>query len=93
MEDSPHKTPLVTDLLVKSGLTYTHLHMPTTKDHKLQEVGGVVSQITRSSMFLSPKMQILFVIRFFFSFKYNEKIVLKLSVSMLSFLLRVTPAG
>lgn len=40
VEDSPHKTPLVTDLLVKSGLTYTHLHMPTTKDHKLQEVGG-----------------------------------------------------
>ncbi len=38
VEDSPHKTPLVTDLLVKSGLTYTHLHMPTAKDRKLQEV-------------------------------------------------------
>uniref|UniRef100_A0A8C9ZJP3 Galactosylgalactosylxylosylprotein 3-beta-glucuronosyltransferase n=1 Tax=Sander lucioperca TaxID=283035 RepID=A0A8C9ZJP3_SANLU len=37
VEDSPHKTPLVTDLLVKSGLTYTHLHMPTAKDRKLQE--------------------------------------------------------
>lgn len=38
VEDSPHKTPLVSDLLVKSGLTYTHLHMPTAKDRKLQEV-------------------------------------------------------
>ncbi|XP_063326231.1 galactosylgalactosylxylosylprotein 3-beta-glucuronosyltransferase 3 [Pelmatolapia mariae] len=37
VEDSPHKTPLVTDLLMKSGLTYTHLHMPTAKDRKLQE--------------------------------------------------------
>ncbi|KAF3836934.1 hypothetical protein F7725_004398 [Dissostichus mawsoni] len=37
VEDSPHKTPLVSDLLVKSGLTYTHLHMPTAKDRKLQE--------------------------------------------------------
>ncbi|KAM7377473.1 hypothetical protein PAMA_013996 [Pampus argenteus] len=37
VEDSPHKTPLVTDLLVKSSLTYTHLHMPTAKDRKLQE--------------------------------------------------------
>lgn len=38
VEDSPHKTPLVTNLLTKSGLTYTHLHMPTAKDRKLQEV-------------------------------------------------------
>lgn len=38
VEDSPHKTPLVTDFLKKSGLTYTHLHMPTAKDRKLQEV-------------------------------------------------------
>ncbi|XP_056298307.1 galactosylgalactosylxylosylprotein 3-beta-glucuronosyltransferase 3 isoform X2 [Pseudoliparis swirei] len=37
VEDSPHKTPLVTDLMVKSGLTYTHLHMPTAKDRKLLE--------------------------------------------------------
>ncbi|XP_060887116.1 galactosylgalactosylxylosylprotein 3-beta-glucuronosyltransferase 3 isoform X1 [Labrus mixtus] len=37
VEDSPHKTPLVGDLLVKSGLAYTHLHMPTAKDRKLQE--------------------------------------------------------
>ncbi|TDG99869.1 hypothetical protein EPR50_G00198600 [Perca flavescens] len=37
VEDSPHKTPLVTDLLVKSGLTYTHLYMLTAKDRKLQE--------------------------------------------------------
>ena len=41
VEDSPHKTPLVTDLLVKSGLSFTHLHMPTAKDRKLQEVGTV----------------------------------------------------
>lgn len=41
MEDSPHKTPLVTDLLMKSGLTYTHLHMPTAKDRKLQEVCSI----------------------------------------------------
>lgn len=40
VEDSPHKTPLVTDFLMKSGLTYTHLHVPTAKDRKLQEVGG-----------------------------------------------------
>lgn len=39
VEDSPHKTPLVTDFLKKSGLTYTHLHMPTATDRKLQEVG------------------------------------------------------
>lgn len=38
VEDSPHKTPLVTDFLKKSGLTYTHLHMSTAKDRKLQEV-------------------------------------------------------
>lgn len=38
VEDSPHKTPLVTDFLMKSGLTYTHLHVPTAKDRKLQEV-------------------------------------------------------
>lgn len=37
VEDSPHKTPLVTDLLLKSSLTYTHLHMPTAKDRKLHE--------------------------------------------------------
>uniref|UniRef100_A0A674MEW5 Galactosylgalactosylxylosylprotein 3-beta-glucuronosyltransferase n=1 Tax=Takifugu rubripes TaxID=31033 RepID=A0A674MEW5_TAKRU len=37
VEDSPHKTPLVTDFLMKSGLTYTHLHVPTAKDRKLQE--------------------------------------------------------
>uniref|UniRef100_A0A3P9HNL8 Galactosylgalactosylxylosylprotein 3-beta-glucuronosyltransferase n=2 Tax=Oryzias latipes TaxID=8090 RepID=A0A3P9HNL8_ORYLA len=37
VEDSPQKTPLVTDLLKKSGLVYTHLHVPTAKDHKLQE--------------------------------------------------------
>lgn len=38
VEDSPHKTPLVTNFLMKSGLTYTHLHVPTAKDRKLQEV-------------------------------------------------------
>ncbi|KAM8880780.1 galactosylgalactosylxylosylprotein 3-beta-glucuronosyltransferase 3 [Synchiropus splendidus] len=37
VEDSPHKTPLVTDFLEKSTLTYTHLHMPTARDRKLQE--------------------------------------------------------
>uniref|UniRef100_A0A1A8ML15 Galactosylgalactosylxylosylprotein 3-beta-glucuronosyltransferase n=1 Tax=Nothobranchius pienaari TaxID=704102 RepID=A0A1A8ML15_9TELE len=37
VEDSPQKTPLVTDLLMKSGLTYTHLHVPTAKERKLQE--------------------------------------------------------
>lgn len=42
VEDSPHKTPLVTDLLMKSGLTYTHLHMPTAKDRKLQEVRSIL---------------------------------------------------
>ncbi|KAF6715918.1 Galactosylgalactosylxylosylprotein 3-beta-glucuronosyltransferase 3 [Oryzias melastigma] len=38
VEDSPQKTPLVSDLLKKSGLIYTHLHVPTAKDQKLQEV-------------------------------------------------------
>lgn len=37
VEDSPHKTPLVTNFLSKSGLTYTHLHVPTAKERKLQE--------------------------------------------------------
>ncbi|XP_068611811.1 galactosylgalactosylxylosylprotein 3-beta-glucuronosyltransferase 3 [Brachionichthys hirsutus] len=37
VEDSPHKTPLVTNFLLKSGLTFTHLHMLTPKDSKLQE--------------------------------------------------------
>ncbi|KAM9718378.1 galactosylgalactosylxylosylprotein 3-beta-glucuronosyltransferase 3 [Menidia menidia] len=37
VEDSPQKTALVTDLLMKSGLTYTHLHMLTAKDRKLKE--------------------------------------------------------
>lgn len=45
VEDSPHKTPLVTDLLVKSGLTHTHLHMPTAKDRKLQEVGSDMAAV------------------------------------------------
>ncbi|XP_028329669.1 galactosylgalactosylxylosylprotein 3-beta-glucuronosyltransferase 3 [Gouania willdenowi] len=37
VEDSPRKTALVTDLLKKSGLVYTHLHFLTAKDRKLQE--------------------------------------------------------
>nr|XP_057924446.1 galactosylgalactosylxylosylprotein 3-beta-glucuronosyltransferase 3 [Doryrhamphus excisus]XP_057924447.1 galactosylgalactosylxylosylprotein 3-beta-glucuronosyltransferase 3 [Doryrhamphus excisus] len=37
VEDSNHKTPLVRDLLAKSGLTYTHLHVATAKERKLQE--------------------------------------------------------
>lgn len=37
VEDSPHKTALVTNLLMKSGLTYTHLHMPTATERKLHE--------------------------------------------------------
>lgn len=45
VEDSPHKTPLVTDFLAKSGLTYTHLHVPTDKDRKLQEVGRGVRDL------------------------------------------------
>lgn len=40
VEDSPHKTPLVTNFLTKSGLTYTHLHVPTAKERKLQEVSA-----------------------------------------------------
>lgn len=46
VEDSPHKTPLVTDFLMKSGLTYTHLHVPTAKDRKLQEVGAMDANAT-----------------------------------------------
>lgn len=52
MEDSPQKTPLVIDLLVKSGLTYTHLQVPTAKDRKLQEV-GLVEPNNQLSFFLS----------------------------------------
>ncbi|XP_015251386.1 PREDICTED: galactosylgalactosylxylosylprotein 3-beta-glucuronosyltransferase 3 [Cyprinodon variegatus] len=37
VEDSQHKTALVTNFLMKSGLTYTHLHIPTAKERKLQE--------------------------------------------------------
>ncbi|XP_061565440.1 galactosylgalactosylxylosylprotein 3-beta-glucuronosyltransferase 3 [Cololabis saira] len=37
VEDSPRKTTLVTNLLMKSGLNYTHLNVPTAKDRKLQE--------------------------------------------------------
>lgn len=37
VEDSPHKTALVTNFLMKSGLTYTHLHMPTATERKLHE--------------------------------------------------------
>ncbi|KAJ3604222.1 hypothetical protein NHX12_028963 [Muraenolepis orangiensis] len=37
VEDSPHKTPLVGDLLAQSGLTFTHLHTPTPKERKLQD--------------------------------------------------------
>ncbi|KAL7880254.1 hypothetical protein SRHO_G00025080 [Serrasalmus rhombeus] len=37
VEDAPHKTPLVRDFLAASGLTYTHLHMLTPKERKLQE--------------------------------------------------------
>lgn len=46
VEDSPHKTPLVTDFLMKSGLTYTHLHVPTAKDRKLQEVRAMEANAT-----------------------------------------------
>lgn len=38
VEDSPHRTPLVAELLRRSGLTYTHLHVATAKERKLQEV-------------------------------------------------------
>lgn len=54
VEDSPHKTPLVSDLLVKSGLTYTHLHMPTAKDRKLQEVGRDVGDLWRHKSSVLP---------------------------------------
>lgn len=37
MEDSPNKTALVSEFLAHSGLTYTHLHVPTPRDRKLQE--------------------------------------------------------
>ncbi|KAM9834307.1 galactosylgalactosylxylosylprotein 3-beta-glucuronosyltransferase 3 isoform 1-T7 [Syngnathus typhle] len=37
VEDSQHKTPLVGQLLAKSGLAYTHLHVATAKERKLQE--------------------------------------------------------
>lgn len=37
VEDSSSPTPLVTNFLAGSGLTYTHLHMLTPKDRKLQE--------------------------------------------------------
>lgn len=37
VEDSPNKTTLVTQFLAHSGLTYTHLHVPTPRDRKLQE--------------------------------------------------------
>ncbi|XP_023994696.2 galactosylgalactosylxylosylprotein 3-beta-glucuronosyltransferase 3 [Salvelinus sp. IW2-2015] len=37
VEDSPHKTPLVSGFLASSGLAYTHLHTPTPRDRKLQE--------------------------------------------------------
>ncbi|XP_036404734.1 galactosylgalactosylxylosylprotein 3-beta-glucuronosyltransferase 3 isoform X1 [Megalops cyprinoides] len=37
VEDSPHKTVLVSEFLVRSGLTYTHLHVPTPRESKLQE--------------------------------------------------------
>lgn len=37
MEDAAQPTPLVTDFLAASGLTYTHLHKLTPKDTKLQE--------------------------------------------------------
>ncbi|XP_051509178.1 galactosylgalactosylxylosylprotein 3-beta-glucuronosyltransferase 3-like [Myxocyprinus asiaticus] len=37
VEDAPQPTPLVTDFLASSGLTYTHLHKLTPKDRKLQE--------------------------------------------------------
>ncbi|KAJ8338039.1 hypothetical protein SKAU_G00370050 [Synaphobranchus kaupii] len=37
VEDSPDKTALVSEFLAHSGLTYTHLHVPTPRDRKLQE--------------------------------------------------------
>jgi len=35
VEDSENKTPLVGNLLAKSGLSYTHLHAATPKEWKL----------------------------------------------------------
>ncbi|XP_062849282.1 galactosylgalactosylxylosylprotein 3-beta-glucuronosyltransferase 3 [Trichomycterus rosablanca] len=37
VEDSPSPTPLVSNFLAASGLTYTHLHTMTPKERKLQE--------------------------------------------------------
>lgn len=37
MEDAPQPTPLVSDFLAASGLTYTHLYKLTPRDRKLQE--------------------------------------------------------
>lgn len=52
VEDSLHKTPLVTDLLLKSGLTYTHLHVPTAKDRKLHEVSRCQGLRRQNQFFL-----------------------------------------
>ncbi|KAL4623020.1 galactosylgalactosylxylosylprotein 3-beta-glucuronosyltransferase 3-like [Arapaima gigas] len=37
VEDSPHKTSLVSDFLSHSGLAFTHLHVATPRERKLQE--------------------------------------------------------
>ncbi|XP_061091537.1 galactosylgalactosylxylosylprotein 3-beta-glucuronosyltransferase 3 [Conger conger] len=37
VEDSANRTSLVSEFLAHSGLTYTHLHVPTPRDRKLQE--------------------------------------------------------
>ncbi|KAK7909568.1 hypothetical protein WMY93_014252 [Mugilogobius chulae] len=37
VEDAPQKSALVSNLLKNSGLTYTHLHMPTAPQRKLHE--------------------------------------------------------
>ncbi|XP_061664223.1 galactosylgalactosylxylosylprotein 3-beta-glucuronosyltransferase 3 [Syngnathoides biaculeatus] len=37
VEDSQTKTPLVGQLLAQSGLSYTHLHVATARERKLQE--------------------------------------------------------
>lgn len=37
VEDSPSPTQLVANFLAASGLSFTHLHMLTPKDRKLQE--------------------------------------------------------
>ncbi|XP_037539994.1 galactosylgalactosylxylosylprotein 3-beta-glucuronosyltransferase 3 [Nematolebias whitei] len=37
VEDSPRRTPLVAELLRTSGVTFTHLYVPTAKERKLQE--------------------------------------------------------